>query len=76
MPHLPVIKDKNLIKFLVKIGFLEHPEKGTSHLIFKHPDGRRTTVARHSKDIPTGTLRSILRDINISPDEFCKLLKS
>lgn len=76
MPHLPVIKDKDLIKFLVKIGFLEHPEKGTSHLIFKHPDGRRTTVARHSKDIPTGTLRSILRDINISPDEFRKLLKS
>lgn len=76
MPHLSVIKDKDLIKFLKKVGFLEHSEKGTSHLVFRHPDGRRTTVARHSKDIPNGTLRSILRDINISPDEFRKLLKS
>lgn len=75
MSHLPVIKDKDLIKFLKKIGFLEHLEKGTSHLIFKHPDGRRTTVARHSKDIPNGTLRSILRDINVLPEEFRKLLK-
>ena len=70
MPHLPAIKTKELMKFLNKIGFFEHPEKGTSHLVFKHPDGRRTTVARHSKDIPTGTLRSILHDIKISPDEF------
>jgi predicted RNA binding protein YcfA (HicA-like mRNA interferase family) len=36
MPHLPAIKSKELIKFLSKIGFFEHPEKGTSHLVFKH----------------------------------------
>lgn len=76
MPHLPVIKDKELVKFLKKIGFFEHSEKGTSHLVFKHADGRRTIISRHSKDIPSGTLRSILKDISISPDEFRKLLKS
>jgi len=75
MPKLPLIKDRELIRALKKLGFFEHPERGTSHLVFKHPDGRRTTVARHSgKDIPRGTLRAIIRDINISIKEFIKLL--
>lgn len=34
MPKLPVIKDRELIRVLKKLGFLEHPEHGTSHLVF------------------------------------------
>ena len=76
MPKLPIVKDRQLIRVLKKRGFVEHPERGTSHLVFKHPDGRRATVARHSgKDIPRGTLRGILRDINISIDDFVVWLK-
>jgi predicted RNA binding protein YcfA (HicA-like mRNA interferase family) len=76
MPKLPVIKDRELIRVLHRLGFFEHPERGTSHLVFKHPDGRRTTVARHpGKDIPRGTLRAILRDMNISTEEFVNFLK-
>lgn len=76
MSKLPIIKDRELVRVLRKLGFFEHPEQGTSHLVFKHPDGRRTTISRHpGKDIPRGTLRAILRDVNISPQEFSKLLK-
>lgn len=76
MPKLPLIKDRELIRVLKKLGFFEHPERGTSHLVFAHLDGRRTTVARHSwKNMPRGTLRAILRDINISPQEFVAILK-
>lgn len=76
MPKLPVIRDRHLIRVLKKLEFLERTERGTSHLVFKHQDGRITTVSRHSgKDIPRGTLRSILRDIDISPEQFIKLLK-
>jgi len=76
VPKLPVIKDRQLIRALEKLGFFQHPERGTSHLVFTHPDGRRTTVARHpGKDIPRGTLRAILRDINVSIEEFIDLLK-
>ena len=75
MSKLPAIKGRELIQVLKKLGFFEHPERGSSHLVYKHPDGRRTVVARHpGKDIPRGTLRAILRDINISIDEFNKLL--
>lgn len=76
MPKLPVIKDRELIKVLVKLGFYQHSETGSSHLVFRHADGRRATVARHpGKDIPRGTLRAILRDISISLDELVKLLR-
>ena len=76
MPKLPVIKDRQLIKVLKILGFYEHIERGSSHLVFKHPDGRTTTVARHpGKDMPRGTLRAILRDINISIEEFVRNLK-
>ncbi len=75
MPKLPIIKDRELIRVLKKLGFFEHPERGTSHLVFSHPDGRRTTVSRHpGKDIPRGTLRAILRDIHISINDFVKHL--
>lgn len=76
MPKLPIIKDKQLIKVLKKIGFFEHRETSSSHLVLKHHDGRMTIVARHSrKDIPRGTLNGILKDINISPQELTDLLK-
>jgi predicted RNA binding protein YcfA (HicA-like mRNA interferase family) len=75
MTKLPVIRDRKLIQVLKKLGFFEHTERGGSHLVFKHADGRRTVVARHAgKDIPRGTLRAILRDVNISIEEFNKLI--
>jgi len=77
MPKLPAVKSRELIRVLKKLGFREHPERGSSHLVFTHSDGRRTVISRHAgKDIPRGTLRGILRDLGISVDEFVKLLKS
>jgi predicted RNA binding protein YcfA (HicA-like mRNA interferase family) len=77
MPKLPVCKDRDLIRVLKKLGFFAHAQRGTSHLIFVHVDGRRTTVPIHrGKDIPRGTLRGILRDINVSPAQFGTLLKN
>ena len=76
MPPLPIIRDKQLIKVLKKLGFSEHRRKGTSHLIMVHPDGLRTTVPIHpGKDMPRGTLKGILRDLEISTEGFIKLLQ-
>ena len=70
MPKLPMIKSQELVKALRKMGFFKHHRVG-SHIQFKHPDGRRTTIAVHSgKDVPRGTLRAILRQIDVSPQEL------
>ena len=72
MPKLPVVKSTTLVKALLAMGFFEHHRVG-SHIQFKHFDGRRTTIAVHqSKDIPRGTLRAILKQIVVSPEELGK----
>ena len=75
MPRSPRINSSKLIRVLKKLGFVEHPERGASHLVFSHQDGRRTLVSRHgSRDIKKGTLSGILHDLNLTSEEFRKLL--
>ena len=75
MPKLPALTDRALIRALHKIGFVEHRQRGTSHLVMKHLDGRRTVIPIHpGHDIPKGTLHAILRDIDISSEELIKFL--
>ena len=76
MPKLPIIKDRELLKALKQLGFFEHRQKGTSHLIIADNSGNRSTIPIHSgRDIPTGTLKAILRDLNISVEALVNALK-
>lgn len=75
MPKLPILEDRELLKALKKLGFFECRQRGTSHLVLKHSDGRRVIVAIHQgKDIPRGTLKAILEDAEISVDELMRFL--
>ena len=75
MPKLPVVKASKLLQALLKTGFLKHHQVG-SHIQLKHPDGRRTTIPYHpSKEIRRGTLKGIIDDLDISVEEFIKLLR-
>jgi len=75
MPKLPVIKANKLIRVIQKLGFFEHHRVG-SHVQFKHSDGRRITVAVHKgRDIKKKTLRGIIGDLEISVEEFIKILR-
>ncbi len=75
MSKLPVVKDRELIRALEKLGFFIHRQQGSSHLVMKHPDGRRAVIAIHpGRDIPSGTLRGILRDIEVSVEQLIGVL--
>jgi predicted RNA binding protein YcfA (HicA-like mRNA interferase family) len=70
--NIPSLNAKQLIRILLKKGFIQARQSG-NHIIFKHPDGRRTTVPFHSsKDIGTGLLRQIMKDAGITPDDIMK----
>jgi len=72
---LPVVTSRQLIAVLERLGFRHRPLGATSHRRYVHPDGRRTTVPIHKgQDIGRGLLRKILKNIELSPDEFVKLL--
>jgi predicted RNA binding protein YcfA (HicA-like mRNA interferase family) len=68
---LPVLTAKQIISVLERLGFRHRPLTATSHRRYVHPDGRRTTVPVHpGRDIGRGLLRKILKDIEMSPEEF------
>lgn len=73
MPKLSPINSSKLIKILLKEGFVQVRQKG-SHARLENPDGRKTSVPIHSgESVGVGLLRKILRDINLTPEEFSKL---
>jgi predicted RNA binding protein YcfA (HicA-like mRNA interferase family) len=64
--RLPTITAIELVTALQKHGFVKARQSG-SHIIFKHADGRRTTVPMHKgKDLGRGLLKQIMRDANLS----------
>lgn len=70
MRKLPRLTSKKVIALLKRHGFeLDHVTG--SHYIFYHPQkGNRVTVPYHTRDLPQGTLLSILREAGISRDVF------
>jgi len=72
----PRVKCDELVRLLKKAGFAEKRQKGSHLTMWRESDKRRVTVPIHSnRDVPIGTLRSILRDAAISANNFHALLK-
>jgi predicted RNA binding protein YcfA (HicA-like mRNA interferase family) len=70
MGSLPVLKPKEIVAILERLGFHEVRQKG-SHKQFRHPDGRGTTVPFHAgRDISPILLRQIIKDIGLTIEEF------
>ena len=71
---MPVVEPKDLVRVLGRLGFILFHQVG-SHAQFKHADGRRVTVSIHAgQEIGRRTLRGIIRDLDISIEEFRELL--
>ena len=69
-----MLKARDIISVLRALGFLSVRQSG-SHIFFGHSDGRTTLVPKHGgEDIGRGLLRQILREAEISPEEFSKHL--
>ncbi len=70
MTRLPRLRGKEIVRVLQRLGFVVDRVRG-SHVFLKHPDGRATTVPVHSGEtIGPGLFRSILRDIEMSLENF------
>jgi predicted RNA binding protein YcfA (HicA-like mRNA interferase family) len=74
MTKLPSLTGKQIVRALEKTDFIVIRVKGSHHFL-KHSDGRSTVVPVHSGEtIGSGLLASILRDCELSRDEFRKLI--
>ena len=73
-PKLPAIKPRQIIRFLEQNGFVLDHASG-SHYIYYHPASRRRAVVpQHNRDLPKGTLISLLREAGFTREELIEFL--
>jgi predicted RNA binding protein YcfA (HicA-like mRNA interferase family) len=72
--RLPILSYRKLHRLLAGLGFEVARQRG-SHVVYRHADGRTTTVPDHSgRDLARPLLREILREIEVTPEELQALL--
>ena len=70
MSRLPIVDSKKMEKILIRLGFAMVRQKG-SHVFYRHPDGRTTTLPHHpGSDLARPLIREILREIDCTPERF------
>jgi len=75
MPHLAPVSTKKLLRLLKQEGFVCIRSKGSHNYFYNENDGRTTVIPIHAnRDIGVGLLKSILKDLNWSVEEFNKKL--
>lgn len=75
MPKLPALRPREVIRFLEQNGFVLDHASG-SHFIFYHPiSKRRAVVPQHKRDLPKGTLLSLLREAGFTRDQVIAFLE-
>jgi predicted RNA binding protein YcfA (HicA-like mRNA interferase family) len=76
MSKLPAVRPREIIRFLEQKGFVLDHASG-SHFIFYHPvSKRRAVVPRHNRDMPKGTLLSLLREAGFTREDIIAFLES
>ena len=67
MPKLPLVSGTDASKALQRLGFVFLRQRG-SHAILRR--GERGCVIPMHREIDPGTLRGVLKQADVSPEEF------
>jgi len=75
MPRLCRVSAQQAIRALERLGFVQVRQRG-SHVVLKKqtPEGDIGCVVPLHDELAVGTLRSILRQARLTPDEFMEKL--
>ncbi|WP_420629135.1 type II toxin-antitoxin system HicA family toxin [Candidatus Leptofilum sp.] len=73
MSKLPQISGQECVKVLQKAGFYIKRQKG-SHIILRRDEPFAQLVVPDHKQLDRGTLRAIIRQADMSVDEFVNYL--
>ena len=76
MTGLPSLKARDVLRVLLKIGFYIHHQRGSHARLFheRRPD-LRVTLPVHNRTLPEKTLRAILKQADLTDDQFVRRLK-
>ena len=73
MSKLPVVSGKKVITALERVGYYVRGRE-SSHIHLRHFDRKPLTIPDH-KEIARGTLRAIIKEAELTVEEFKQLLK-
>ena len=82
MPKYPPLNYRKVVKILRKLGFLPRGNKAGSHQTWTKTVDKLSfavTVADHgtqNKDVPDGTLKSMIRQSGLTKADFYKVLEN
>lgn len=71
MPKLPRVSGAEIVRALERLGFVKLRQSG-SHVILRH--GTRGCVVPMHGEVKTGTLAGVLRQADLSAEEFISAL--
>ena len=75
MGRIPGLTSADVVRVLEMLGFQRLRQRG-SHLRLRHPDNRIVTVPVHAgQDLGRGILGKILRDAELTRQEFLRALR-
>jgi predicted RNA binding protein YcfA (HicA-like mRNA interferase family) len=71
---VPAAKPKDLVRVLLRLGFVEREGKG-SHRFFRHPTtGAVTVVPFHTKELSPVFVKAIIKQSGVEESRFLELL--
>ena len=74
MGRLADFKYREIVKRLKSFGFAFDRQAAGSHAIWYNPvQNRYTTIPNHPGDMPEGALRAILKQADVTPEQFLEL---
>ena len=75
MPKLPILSGKDVMKALSQIGFVHVRTRGSHAILNKQTErGTLTIPVPLHKEVAKGTLKSIMKQADVSLEELLKLL--
>ena len=74
MPKLPSLTSKQVLAILRKEGFEVDHTTGSHYILYHSSTRARVTLPFHRKDLPRGTLYSILKQAGLSQKDLQKYL--
>ena len=72
MPKLPRLTFSRIVAILKQNGFVLDHTTGSHFIFYNSETKKRATVPRYGKNIPIGTLISILKQAGISRDNLSR----
>lgn len=72
MPKLPHVSGAEIQRALERLGFQKFRQSG-SHVVMKR-DGKGCVVPMHA-EVKVGTLAGLLRQAEVSPEDFIRALR-